>query len=95
MRTTPEECAQLGKILAGKLNLSKGPVTVLLPKKAVSVISAPGQKFHDPAADRALFDALKASLRIDIEVLELDCAINDPLFAEACAKALLRNMVGR
>ena len=37
MRTTPEECAGLGKILAEKVNLSKGPVTVLLPKKAISV----------------------------------------------------------
>ena len=92
MRTTPEECSQLGKIIAEKVNLSTGPVTVLLPKKGISVISAPGQKFHDPAADQALFDSLKTHLRRDIEVIELDCAINDPLFAEACARALLKNM---
>jgi uncharacterized protein (UPF0261 family) len=92
MRTTPEECAQLGRILADKLNLSTGPVTVLLPRKAISVISAAGQKFHDPAADQALFDSIKANLRKDIDVIELDCAINDAPFAEACAKALLRNM---
>jgi uncharacterized protein (UPF0261 family) len=92
MRTTPEECAQLGRILAEKLNLSKGPVTMLLPKKAISVISAAGQKFHDPAADQSLFAAIKAHLRKDIEVIELDCAINDLPFAEACAKALLKNM---
>ena len=36
MRTTPEECAQLGKIIAGKLNASTGPVTVLLPLQAFS-----------------------------------------------------------
>ena len=92
MRTTPDECARLGQVIAEKLNLSKGPVTVLLPKRAISVISAPGQKFHDPAADRALFDALKAALRQDISVLEMDCAINDPAFAEACARTLLQNM---
>ena len=51
LRTTPEECAQLGRILAEKVNLSTGPVTVLLPKKAISVISAEGQPFHDPVAD--------------------------------------------
>ncbi len=95
MRTTPEECARLGQIIAGKLNLSQGPVTVLLPRKALSVISAPGQKFHDPAADQALFDALKAALRSDIDVIELDCAINDATFAEACAQALLRNMAAK
>ncbi|MEY2411247.1 MAG: hypothetical protein QOF48_3917 [Verrucomicrobiota bacterium] len=92
MRTTPAECAAIGKILAEKLNLSTAPVTVLLPTQAISVISAPGQKFHDPAADRALFDAIKGGLRADIPVIELDCAINDAVFAEACVDALLKNM---
>jgi uncharacterized protein (UPF0261 family) len=92
MRTTPEECARLGKILAAKINLSTGPVTVLIPWKAISVISAPGQKFHDPAADTALFNSLKATLRKDIELIEMECEINDPRFAEACANALLKNI---
>src|ERR1043166_2368154 len=92
MRTTPEECVRLGKVIAEKLNASTGPVTVLIPLRAISVISAAGQKFHDPAADRALFDSLKAGLRPGIEVLELDCAINDPPFAEASVKALLNNI---
>ena len=95
MRTTPEECAELGRIIAGKLNASTGPVTVLIPLRAISVISAPGQKFHDPAADEALFGALKGNLRPDIPVLEMDCAINDAPFAEACAQALLENMRNR
>ena len=92
MRTTPEECAQLGKIIAGKLNGSIAPVSVLLPRKAISVISAPSQKFHDPAADAALFNALKSNLRPGIEVIEMDCAINEPAFAEACAQTLLKNI---
>ncbi len=92
MRTTPGECARLGEIIARKLNASTGPVTVLLPLKAISIISAPGQKFHDPAADHELFNGLKNHLRVGIEVVELDCAINDLLFAEACVKALLANL---
>ena len=92
MRTSREECAQLGAIIARKLNASTGPVTVLIPRRAISVISAPGQKFHDPDADQALFDALKTNLRPDIEVRELDCAINGVAFAEACAKTLLQNI---
>lgn len=92
MRTTPEECAQLGKILADKLNRSTGPVTVVLPLRGGSMIGAPGGPFHDPAADTALFSALKQSLRADIPVQELDCAINDAVFADACAKTLLRQL---
>ncbi len=92
MRTTPEECAQLGRILAEKLNLSTGPVTVLIPLRGISMISAAGQKFHDPAADDALFNSIKRHLRRDIEVVEQDCTINDPAFAENCAKELLKNI---
>ena len=95
MRTTPDECAQLGRIVAEKLNQSKGPVTVLIPQKAISVISAPGQKFHDPLADRALFDNLRTNLRRDIEVIEMDCEINEGRFAEACANTLLKNIAKR
>jgi uncharacterized protein (UPF0261 family) len=92
MRTTPEECTELGRILAEKINTYAAPVTVLLPLRAISVISAPGKPFHDPAADTALFNSLKTHLRADILVQELDCEINAPEFAEACAKALLSQL---
>lgn len=92
MRTTPEECATLGRILAEKVNLSTGLVTVLLPRKAISIISAEGQPFYDPVADAALLSAIKTNLRQDIPVVELDCAINDPAFAEACVKTLLHHI---
>ena len=92
MRTTPEECAQLGRILAEKVNLSTGPVTVLLPLRGGSVISAPGGPFHDETADAALYSALTSGLRSDIPVMEMDCVVNDPQFAEACVHALLRQL---
>lgn len=92
MRTTPEECARLGKILAEKVNAYTAPVTVLLPLGGISVISAPGQPFHDPAADAALFNAIRDHLRKDIPVVEFDGPINDPAFAKACAEALLANL---
>ena len=92
MRTNSEESSKLGKILAGKLNKSTGPVTVLLPLKAISVISASGKPFHSPDADAALFTSLKWNLRSGIPVIEHDVEINDPSFARACAEALLAQM---
>ncbi len=92
MRTTPEECAQLGSIIASKLNLSVGKVEVHFPLQAISVISAPGQPFHDPIADQALLNSLRASLRSDIPLRVYDGQINDPAFAESCAKALIYMM---
>ena len=95
MRTTPEECHRLGEILAEKINGSTGPVTVLLPLRGISVISAAGQPFYDAGADTALFDTLKAKLRPGIEVRQLDCNINDPVFAEACVESLLKNIAAK
>lgn len=92
MRTSAEECAELGRILARKVNAYRAPVTVLLPRRGVSVISAPGEAFHDPVADAALFETLREELRDDIEVISMDCLINDPEFARACAEALLQNL---
>ncbi|MBI3881021.1 MAG: Tm-1-like ATP-binding domain-containing protein [Verrucomicrobia bacterium] len=92
MRTTPEENAAMGKIFAEKLNASRGPVTVLLPLKGFSVIAAPGGPFHDAPADAAFVTALKKDLRAGIEVIEMDCLVNDPAFAQACAAALLKNI---
>jgi uncharacterized protein (UPF0261 family) len=92
MRTTVEECSELGRILAEKVNAYTGPVTVLIPLKGISVISAAGGAFFDPAADSALFSAIKANMRADVRIVELDCTINDPLFAKACAENLLTLM---
>jgi uncharacterized protein (UPF0261 family) len=95
MRTTPDECAQLGRILAEKANASTGPVAVLLPRKAISIISAAGQPFHDAKADEALFTSLKEHLKPNIPLQELDADINSPEFAKACAECLLGLMVKR
>ena len=89
MRTSAEECAELGRILARKINAYTAPVRFFWPRGGISQLSAPGHPFYDPEADAALLGALKATLRRGLEVQELDCAINDPAFARACAEALL------
>ncbi len=89
MRTTPEENAQLGRILAEKVNLSTAPVTVFLPLQGVSQLDSPGGEFWWPEADAALYDAIRQNVRPGIEVMELDCNVNDPQFAEATARRLL------
>ena len=92
MRTTPQECAELGRIIAGKLNKATGPTALFLPLKGVSAIDAEGQPFHLPAADQALFEALRQNVRPPVEVVELELHVNDPAFAQAMAERLLRMM---
>ncbi len=92
MRTTPSENAELGAIIAKKLNASRGPVTLLIPLKGVSAIDKEGQKFHDPAADAALFAAVRGNVDSKVKLVELDLHINDPEFADAIADHLLTDI---
>jgi uncharacterized protein (UPF0261 family) len=92
MRTSPTEAAALGRMVAEKVNASRGPVSVLIPRRGISVIGAPGGPFHDPLADAALFGALEGGLRPGVPCTALDCEINDPAFARACVEALLHNI---
>ena len=89
IRTTPDDNAELGRLIAGKLNLSVGPVAVYFPLRGISVLSSPGNPYHWPEADAALLASLRRHLRPDIPVHEFDCTINDAPFAEAMANALL------
>ena len=88
MRTTPEECAELGRRIARKLNAAAGPVTLFVPLRGVSAIATEGQPFHDPAADEALVGALREELDPSVDVREVDTDVNDPAFAEAMAERL-------
>lgn len=88
MRTTEEECAELGRTIARKLNAARGPLTVFIPLGGVSMIATPGGPFYDPAADVALVRELKGGLRPDIELVEMATDINDPAFATAMADKL-------
>lgn len=85
MRTTPDENRRIGEFIVARLNRMEGPVRFLLPLRGVSAIDAPGQPFHDPAADAALFDAIRTGWQpaASRQLVELDTHINDPAFAAA------------
>jgi len=95
MRTTPEECAELGRMTAEKLNRARGPVVFLMPQRGVSAIDAVGLPFWWPEADARYLDALKANLHPQVRLLEIDAHINDEGFARAAADSLLQLMRAR
>src|SRR3954468_20187189 len=88
MRTTPDECAELGRAIGRKLSGATGPTVLFIPHGGVSMIAVPGQPFHDAAADDALVAGLHETLGDSVEVHELDTDINDPAFATAMADRL-------
>jgi uncharacterized protein (UPF0261 family) len=92
MRTTPDECASIGRITATRLNRATGPVTVLIPLQGVSAIDKLGGPFYSPEALDSYRRALKSALTSAIELVELDAHINDDIFAETATELLLRSL---
>jgi uncharacterized protein (UPF0261 family) len=88
MRTTPDECRELGRRIGRKLSAATGPVALYVPLAGVSAIAVEGQVFHDPEADAALLEGLHETLGPNVEVHELETDVNDPAFATAMADRL-------
>ena len=90
MRTTPDENTRMGEWIAGRLNEMTGPVRFLIPEGGVSSLDAPGEAFHDPDANKALFDSLTHSFQqtSQRQLVSLSSHINDNSFAQALVDAL-------
>jgi uncharacterized protein (UPF0261 family) len=89
MRTTREENAELGSRIGTKLAAATGPTVLVVPRGGVSLLDAPGQAFHDPEADEALFSAVTASVDgSGVTVIDDDANVNDPALARRMADEL-------
>jgi uncharacterized protein (UPF0261 family) len=96
MRTTADECRELGRRLAERVRASTAPSVVFLPLRGVSMLAVEGGAFHDPEADAALFDAVRDGLRgSDVRLVEMDTDVNDPRFAAAMVQALTELLAAR
>lgn len=97
MRTTAEENARIGRWIGERLNQMEGPVRFLIPELGVSALDTPGQAFHDPAADAALFQALEQTVRTgpNRQLIRLPVHINDPAFASALVQQFRALHAGR
>lgn len=90
MRTNVEENEAIGKKLVEKLNMAKDKTTLMLPLKGISGIDVEGQPFYGVEEDKMLFDTLRNGVnKNSVEVIEMNCAINDVEFAEAAAQKLI------
>jgi uncharacterized protein (UPF0261 family) len=86
-RYEPDEMRQGARLYAEKLNRAKGPVKFLFPLRGWSSIDKPGSVLYNPEEDRAFVDELKAHLKPEIQIEELDCNLEDPEFARALVES--------
>ena len=89
MRTTPDECTELGRRFADRVSASSGRVAVFLPLRGVSAIATEGGPFYDPIATGLVRRDPAGIDRRRVDLVELDTDINDPEFAAAMVSELL------
>lgn len=89
LRTNVEENRRIGEMIAAAVNAATAAVAVVVPLGGVSMLDSKGERFWDPAADLACFEAIRANLRAGIPLLEDDHNINDPEFSGRVAGLLL------
>jgi uncharacterized protein (UPF0261 family) len=90
MRTTVEECEQLGKIIAEKLNKTNDKTVVVLPKGGVSLLDKEGQPFEGVQQRKVLYQTIKNNLNVNVPYIEVEEDINDPSVSELIAGELIK-----
>lgn len=92
VRTSQDEMAQIGRLMAQRLNEAQGPAAVLIPIRGFSYSDRPGHPFYAPEADAALVTALEAELDSRVELHKIDAHVNDAAFAEVAAAKMRERM---
>jgi uncharacterized protein (UPF0261 family) len=89
VRLERDEMAELGRIVAGRLNESRGPVRVVAPTRGFSMADVEGGDLWDPDADAVFLNMLGSSLRPEIPFELVETHVNDPAFADLVAERYL------
>ena len=89
IRVTDEEMEIVVKELLGRLNLSRGPVTITIPTKGFSVENIEGGKIFNRKSNEQLISRIKNYSRPEIIIKELDAHLDDLSFAEESVSTFL------
>ena len=94
-RTSKQEMTLVGRVFSQKLNRAAGKVAVFAPLRGFSSLSVEGAPLYDPESDLALIKSLRKHLSKDVELVEMDCAYSDDVFAQAIADRFLGLLQGK
>jgi len=90
VRATPEELIHIGKVVAKKLNLAKGPLKVFIPLKGFCAPDKEGSVLFDPEGNTAFINSLKKDLDKHIPIVEVNAHINDSEFIDLAAGEFIK-----
>ena len=84
-----EEAVKLARVLAGRLNKSTAPVTLILPDEGFCEAAAKGGPMYDPEVDEAFISTIKPLLEQHIKIIEVRGNINSDSCQKAVAAAIM------
>jgi uncharacterized protein (UPF0261 family) len=90
VRLNGEEMAAVGKEVARRLSHTKDEAVFMIPTAGYDSYAVAGEGFHDPTADQAFVDSLKANLPANFTIIERNTHIDDPAFATEAAQRLIK-----
>jgi uncharacterized protein (UPF0261 family) len=90
VRLNREEMAEVGKVVAQRLQATKDEAVFLIPTAGYDSYAVAGGAFSDPPADAAFVDELRRGAPKNIRILERDLDINAPEFALEAARTLVQ-----
>lgn len=87
VKTSPEEMATLGRLLAQRCSEAKGPLAVLVPAEGLSAFGHRQGPLYDPEGTRRFLEAFRSEARDPALLRVVPAHINDPEFARALLDA--------
>ena len=94
-RTTYVEMSAVAHFIAQHLNIGKGPRAVIVPLRGYSMMNREGMPLYDDAANQGYRDTLRKELSPAVQLIEIDCHINDAQCAAATVALFLELMASR
>jgi len=93
VRATPQELTHIGKVVAKKLNLAKGPVKVFIPLQGFCAPDKEGSVLFDPEGNDAFINSLKKDLDKRIPIVEVNAHINDSEFIDLATEEFMKMII--
>jgi uncharacterized protein (UPF0261 family) len=94
IQASVDEMAGTAKMIASRLNKSRGPVAVVIPERGFMEYDRPGGKLFYPEGRKVFIDTLRDHLSPSIEFISMDCHINDSVYSQKVTDTALRLFQG-
>jgi len=89
LRLDPDELREVARAFAAKLNQAQGPVTFLVPTRGWCSFDREGGSVYAPEEDQLFTQELRARLKPEINLSEVEANLEDGAFGEAVEEAFL------